>query len=161
MTTIAYRGGILAADTLIAYTHYTNGTRDKIAECGDYHVAMAGPTYLKSEFEGWVRSGCSASSVPPIIMDNQHEFSAILVAPWGAAFEFGHGYLIPIDADYHAIGSGAQFAMGAMAFGASAEDAIQCAMAHDKATGGHVTTYTAPFFSAASLPAENMSGVAY
>lgn len=147
MTTIAYRAGVLAADTLVAYDTFTNGERNKIADCGDYHVAMAGPAFLRETFEKWVKAGCSVTALPALLEQHNDQFSAILVAPWGAPFEYNRGHLVPIDADYYAIGSGAAFAMGAMAMGADALHAVGAASAHDKATGATITAYTAPLYS--------------
>lgn len=40
---------------------------------------------------------------------------------------------------YHAIGSGTKVALGAMAHGATAREAVEAAIIHDNGTGGHVT----------------------
>jgi len=141
MTTIAYRSGVLAADTLIAYNTITNGERDKIERCGDYLVAMAGVTWVRPILEEWVRAGCDPNEVPEQLLDNQDKFAALIVAPNGLAHEFDSGYLVPVHADYTAIGSGALIAMGAMAHGATAEEAVMAASRHDKATGGPVTAH--------------------
>jgi ATP-dependent protease HslVU (ClpYQ) peptidase subunit len=45
---------------------------------------------------------------------------------------------VPVIADYAAIGSGGMFAMGAMAHGATAEEAVAAAALHDKNTGGNI-----------------------
>lgn len=139
MTTIAYRSGTLAADTLIAYHAITNGSREKIERCGDYLVAMAGATWIRTILEDWVRAGCDPNEVPEQLLDNESKFAALIVDSDGLAHEFDSGYLVPVHADYTAIGSGALLAMGAMAHGASAEQAVMVAAKHDKATGGPVS----------------------
>jgi len=45
---------------------------------------------------------------------------------------------IPIEDDFYAIGSGAPFALGAMAMGASLQKAIQVASRWDNATGTEI-----------------------
>lgn len=140
MTTIAYRSGILAADSLIAYATITNGEREKIARCGDYLVALAGAAFLRPLLEEWVAEGCNPDEVPSALLDNMDKFAAVIVDRDGMAYEFDYGYLTPIHAPYTAIGSGALLAIGAMAYGATAEEAVKCARCHDKATGGAIAT---------------------
>jgi hypothetical protein len=138
MTTICFRDGFLAADTLISYTTITNGAREKITKCGDYMVAMAGAAYLRKALEDWVTAGCS-EDVPAILLDNQDKFSTLIVDREGRAHEFDNGFLIPVYADYTAIGSGALLALGAMAHGADAVEAVMASSRHDKNTGGPVS----------------------
>jgi len=141
MTTIAYRSGLLAADTLISYTSITNGSREKIAKCGGFTVALAGPAWLRRPLEAWCAGGCPEDDVPQVLLDHGNDFSALIIDnTTGDLFEFDNGYLLPIFADYTAIGSGALLALGAMAHGASAEEAVEAASKHDKNTGGPVTS---------------------
>lgn len=145
MTTIAYRQGQLAADTLIAYNSITNGKRKKVACFERYTVALAGVAWLRKPLEKWVADGCPEDNVPLTLLENETKFSALIFDnKTGEVFEFDNGYLIPIYADYTAIGSGALLAIGAMAHGASAEEAVAAAALHDKNTGGPVTCLTFP-----------------
>lgn len=145
MTTIAYRSGLLAADTLISYSSITNGSRKKIADCGRYTVALAGLAWLRKPLEKWCEDGCSEDHVPQVLIDNGPDFAALIIDNrTGELFEFDTGYLIPIFADYTAIGSGGLLAMGAMAHGATAEEAVLAASKHDKNTGGPVTILSLP-----------------
>lgn len=145
MTTIAYRSGLLAADTLIAYNTITNGTRDKLAKFGRYTVGLAGLAWLRVPLEKWCKAGCPSDAVPQVLLDNEEKFAALIIDnETGQVHEFDNGYLIPIHADYTAIGSGALLALGAMAHGADAEEAIMAAAQHDKNTGGPVTCLSFP-----------------
>ena len=144
MTTIAFRAGVIAADTMISYTTITNGFRNKIAKCGDYSVALAGAAYLKIELEAWVAAGADKDNVPKILLAEEDKFSALIMDECGILYDFSKGYLMPVDAEYHAIGSGAHLAIGAMANGASAIEAVRCACLHDKASGGGITHVVAP-----------------
>lgn len=145
MTTITYKAGILAADSLISYQSYTNGSRPKIAVCKHFLVAMAGPARYRRPLEDWVRDGCPQDRVPTVLVENEDKFNALIVDRNGLAHEFDNGFLLPIHADYTAVGSGSLFALGAMAHGASAEEAVIAACQHDKSSGGPVSTlhYTA------------------
>lgn len=145
MTTIAYRSGHLAADSLISYTTITNGSRKKIHQCGRYTVALAGMAWLRKPLEQWCQDGCPEDDVPQVLLENDGKFSALIIEnSTGELFEFDNGYLIPIFADYTAIGSGALLALGAMAHGATAEEAVEAASKHDKNTGGPVTSLSFP-----------------
>lgn len=139
MTTVAWRSGILAADTLIAYGSYTNGDREKIAQCGNYHAAVAGPAWVREPLEEWLRSGARRKNCPNELLDNEEAFATIIMNGHGAIFDFTRGYLIPICADYAAIGSGGHMALGAMAHGATAIQAVRAACKHDKSSGGRIT----------------------
>lgn len=141
MTTIAIRDGLIAADSLIAYSSITNGHREKIEDCGRYAVALAGLAKLRKPLEKWVREGCKAERVPQTLLDHEDKFSALIIDRLvGQVYEFDEGDLVPVYADYTAIGSGALLAIGAMAHGATAEEAVLAAARHDKNTGGPVTS---------------------
>lgn len=138
MTTIAFRNGVIAADSRISYSTIHNGERDKLARCGEYLVALAGPTWLRHPLEAWAAEGARPDQVPEVLHDNADQFNALLVNRHGQVFQFDHGYLVPIEADYVAAGSGMLLALGAMAHGASAEQAVAAASLHDKNTGGSI-----------------------
>lgn len=139
MTTIAYRAGVLAADSLISYQSYTNGSRPKITTCGDFLVAMAGPARYRRPLEEWIMEGHPPDQVPKVLIDNEDKFNALIVDKDGLAHEFDNGFLLPVFADYTAVGSGSLLALGAMAHGASAEEAVIAACLHDKSSGGPVS----------------------
>lgn len=140
MTTITYRNGILAADSLISYQSYTNGSRPKITICKDFLVALAGPARYRRSLEDWVMEGCPEDRVPKVLIEHEDKFNALIVDKYGLAHEFDNGFLLPVHADYTAVGSGSLFALGAMAHGASAEQAVIAACQHDKSSGGPVST---------------------
>lgn len=144
MTTIAYRAGVLAADSLIAYGSYTNGERSKIAQCGRRVVALAGSTWLRIPLERWVNKGCPESEVPNELLENESDFDCLILDAEGKVFCFAKGYLLPVPGEYCAIGSGKSFALGAMAAGATAEEAVRASARHDKNTGGEVTSIRFP-----------------
>lgn len=141
MTTIAYRSGVLAAESLIAYNNFTNGFRSKIAQVGEYMVALAGAAWLREPLEQWVADGCNTKKVPTLLMENEDKFSTLIVDKDGRAYQFDNGYLIPVHADYIAIGSGSMLALGAMAHGASAMEAVAAAALHDKNSGGPIDAF--------------------
>lgn len=145
MTTIAYRSRLLATDSLIAYSNVTNGNCTKFTTCGNYTVALAGRARFREPFEEWCWQDCPEHAVPAILRDNEDQFQALVIENvTGQAYEYDEGALVPIHADYTAIGSGALLAIGAMAHGANAVEAVEAAAKHDKNTGGPVTSLSFP-----------------
>lgn len=140
MTTIAYRDGIIAADSRISYSTIHNGNRSKIARCGSYIVAIAGASWLRPAIEQWAAEGAWPDTVPEVLLDNDDQFDALFIDRDGVAHLFENGHLIPVHSEYTAIGSGMMLALGAMAHGASAAQAVIAAGLHDKNTGGPIDT---------------------
>jgi len=122
MTTICYRDGILAADTAVFDRGVYCGQAVKIARspCG----AIGGGSGSLGDisiFLDWLKGGCCGS--PPSIKDPQSE--CIWVKSDGSAWWVGHeSVTTKLEGPYFATGSGFCLALGAMAFGASAEQAV-------------------------------------
>lgn len=150
MTTIAYRDGVLAADTLVSYGSFTNGNVNKIhvverklAEKTDrVMVALSGIFAATEPMLEWVKGGCEQDDIPHFLLEKDDNFSCLMVTEDGSLYEYNMGYFIKCDNSYHAHGSGAMFALGAMAVGASAPEAVSAAIKHDKATGGTICMKT-------------------
>lgn len=133
MTTIAYRDGVLAADTLAT----SNGLRDdygtKVWRVGKVLVAAAGTRALCLKFREWVAAG----------MDGESPFAkgdgnGIVVSDAGIVCWSENGCW-PVGQPFYALGSGYQVAMGAMEMGATAEDAVRAAIKWDTSSGGEIT----------------------
>lgn len=156
MTTIAYRDGVLAADTQINYGSYNNGHVTKIRRvaipqeqgkgkasvCRQAMIAVSGVMWVWQPLVEWLESGASQEDIPHVLLHAAQEFSVLMIDEDGAVWEFNSGYFIPCGVEYHSIGSGHQFAIGAMAHNASAPEAVAAAMKHDKSTGGEVHILT-------------------
>ena len=134
MTTIAYKDGVLAADSLITSANNARcGSVRKIGEAGDMWWAYSGATHQMESFEQWAKSGMMGD--PPKF---ENQGVGIIVSPGGIVREWwGDGWL-EITSDAHAWGSGERIARGAMMAGASAKRAIEIAIALDIETGGEV-----------------------
>lgn len=152
MTTIAYKNGEMAADSLINYGTFSNGQANKIhvvaiPEDGGKRVRRAmlgvsGVIWVVQPLIEWLEGGADQDDIPHCILHAHAEFSCIMIDDEGVVWEFNNGYFLKCGVDYHAIGSGQQFALGAMAAGVSAPEAVAAAMKHDKATGGPITICT-------------------
>lgn len=145
MTTIAYRDGVMAADS----GSWTGGTVHRWASklavgpdgtlygaCGDAAECNA---YLK-----WVNGGCCGESPKPRHLADRASFT-VLIAPRGAPIRLlvASGEEI-FDAPYMAIGGGSDAAMGALFVGASAQHAIQAAIEHTDYAHGDVNIVCHP-----------------
>lgn len=153
MTTIAYRNGILAADS--RYTEESESGGDRMFQCRKIFqtlstmregypfkqwVALAGDE-SGLLFLRWVREGMDANDKPEFSKGD--DFSALVVTLHGEvrrADVYGtHCEPEPIMEEYHAIGSGAKCAFIAMDMDASALEAVKRAAVRDPWTGGPFT----------------------
>ena len=125
MTTIAWDGRMLAADRMGVLDDFKFDDGPKLrALSGGRYVACCGMAQIVERVLPWMETGGQRPEMP-----ESASFSAILVTSDGDAFLIENN-LIPMpiaSGQRFAIGSGAQFALGAMEAGASAELAIRIA----------------------------------
>jgi len=140
MTTIAYRDGTLAADTCVTCSSGRRlpGTHSKI--CSNEHgwlFGAAGTIADIARLRQWFSTytGDKRLKGPP-----GGSYDALLISPKGACLylELGAIWDAPTDAPFHAVGSGAALAIGAMAHGATAQEAVATAILYDEGSGGRV-----------------------
>lgn len=157
MTTIAFRDGVLAADSRETSGCEDSGQLaapcDKIFRVGPFVVALQGDTTPGMIWLNWFRTAHSA-----VVTDNpykpvsrqllpvydelvermlQHEadFTAVVLCPDKRLFIYDEwGFPQRITAPYYAVGSGSKVAYGALFNGASATAAVEAACAHDPYT---------------------------
>ncbi|MFA5567960.1 MAG: hypothetical protein WC972_04855 [Trueperaceae bacterium] len=141
MTTIAYRDGVLAADTQVNNGSARVGTVQKVHRRADGHMAAGtGDFSYTQRFIAWFLGG--EAGEPPLPKrgdDGNDEGQGFIFRPDGRIVCFEGTGPNELTAPYWAQGSGRNFALGAMAHGASAEEAVQAAMRHDVWTGGEIT----------------------
>jgi ATP-dependent HslUV protease subunit HslV len=142
LTTIAYRDGVLAADSLVTTNTHRDGIVVKITKRGPFLAAACGswPTCLR--FLDWFRAGMPIERAPDMSGGDDDKRGAC-----GHIFMPDHLVLTASAsgwsrrrAEYYATGTGADYAYGAMAMGASAEDAVRAALKFDTTSGGNVVT---------------------
>ena len=137
MTTIAYRDGVLAADSLVTLgSTKVHGSYQKIRRIGQYLVGTAGSVACCQAFVDWLKSN-DDSHPPP-----KGEYGALIVDPRGRVREIENGSVLPVPrgAKFFAIGSGSPYALAAMYAGATAVDAVKIAAKIDTSTGLPVKT---------------------
>lgn len=99
-------------------------------------LGHAGTAFDTDVLEEWLNDGADLAAVPAF--DEEH-FLALLLYPDGTARALNHlGRTCPAALPT-AIGTGEEIALGAMAAGASAEEAVRIACRLDSGSGGLVT----------------------
>lgn len=142
MTTIAYRDGVLAADTR-AYSGRAQpiGNKQKIFSIkGGSAFGVSTPQPGLSEaIRDWFVE-CKHPDHEPVL-NGDAGFDMLEITKEGLVYFYHNSFRPtgPITAPYFAIGSGAEYAMGAMAAGCDAVDAVAAAAMHDVWTGDVVT----------------------
>lgn len=130
MTTVCYRDGILAADSQVTDSSIIVGTVRKFDVLPDGGVVCTcGRLSDQQRFFDWIVSDKNDDKKPKV----ESDFEAVHIGPGGEIMWYGSD-LQPYQFDhggYWSIGSGFQLAMGAMAHGATAEEACRIACKHD------------------------------
>jgi hypothetical protein len=141
VTTIAYKDGVLASDSGVFYGDYLVGETEKIWRVGDILVGAVGSAGFARKFLDWVRSGRGGSGFD-IGPDNIPDGGSAFIILYDAVREWDSGCKggppLKIAAPFYAWGSGAAVALGAMAAGASAEEAVKIAIQYDVSSAGAV-----------------------
>lgn len=138
MTTIVYRDGVIAYDSRkTAGGTITSDCHDKHESRGGVHFFFAGSVCDREDFIAGYLSG---ENVRPMdcgaitIQEGSVYSSGVL--------DDGRIWKCPIDkGDCYAMGSGQEFAWGAMEMGATAVEAVEAAKRRDVYSGGEVRVF--------------------
>jgi ATP-dependent protease HslVU (ClpYQ) peptidase subunit len=135
VTTIAWDGETLAADTLLTWGAARDGRMAKIEKRGPVLAAVSGGVAASQRFLDWFRAGMQGD--PPMMPDGDHTtFGWLIFDRW--LITWGPLGWERTPQEKSAMGTGANFAVGAMAMGADARRAVEVAMEHDTKTGGDI-----------------------
>lgn len=142
MTTIAYRDGVMAADSGVWNGDACSAWARKLAKGSDgtlYGIAgnaAQGTTFLK-----WVDGGCRGEQpIPERTGEDGSSFVVLAVSKGGPVRIITARGDEEYDAPYFSIGGGAATAYGALFVGASAKDAIAAAVEHGCSAHGKIIT---------------------
>lgn len=146
MTAIAYRDGTLAADSLTLGDGVVRGYSRKIVRSEKGTLgASAGLAGTAQMFWNWIENGRidewieAGFSDPLPVNAERNQFGAIIVTATARVICVDwQGKAIEIDAPFYAEGGAEIFLIGAMAAGASAEEAVRLAIKYDVGCGGEV-----------------------
>lgn len=137
MTTVAFKAGSLAADT--ATSSQNNIIRQDVPKIAAHHDCLAGAcgsAVYCAAFLRWFMA--SEFGEPPKATQTDGD-SGMIVRPDGKLHLYEDGGWFPSDPPYYAMGSGRDYALGAMFAGADAETAVLAGCEHDPHSGGGVT----------------------
>lgn len=167
MTTIAYREGVVAADSRETWEGEAAGTT--VARCAklfrkkvgrrDVVLATAGATYSGMLFVDWYGSGKEPPSAL-LDLDSEEDFD-VLILDRGKVSLTNH-LCRPIEVldSFTAIGSGRKAALAAMHCGRSAREAVRIACLIDPYSAPPIVTMRAPGFERAPAKARAAKGTA-
>lgn len=134
MTTIAYRDGVMAGDSLVTQNGVIEGYVTKVRDIKGILCGSAGNLQDVVMFMRWIEDGMVEDKKPEL----SEYFEGIIVKDNEVIiFE---NKLIPIfmENKFYALGSGKHLAIGAMANGANAFNAVKIACEYDTCSGGDI-----------------------
>lgn len=135
MTTIAYRDGMLAADSRVTADGWIPPYRDhKIEKLPDGRLlGFSGNPYFLDEFRRWLVND-ETFRMP----DLKDEAKALVVSLDGNVTLYQFTGRFEVSAPFVAVGSGFPAALAAMYAGADAKRAVEIAALLDDNTGGEI-----------------------
>lgn len=143
MTTIAARAGMVAADSQITSGSGRKGRVRKLVRLSDGSIfGGAGAYQAVLKLRKWAESGFEGNR-PTKTADAE----CMIVRPDASVWSLdGQGDPYEVMGDFHAVGSGGDYALGAMAMGADPLQALKIAADLDAMTSGpfQVLTVAAP-----------------
>ncbi len=148
MTTVAFRDGVMAADSRgidhgIGIVRIQKIFRKKIK--GKEHLfGVAGYWEAGLMFIDWFASRDAAMQERLSKLHDDSDFDVIVWTGKKLLCADSFMRLTECTEDYYAIGSGAPHAITAMDCGKSARQAVQMAMKRDSGTGGRIVTMRLP-----------------
>ena len=127
---------MLAADSQVSDGGLRFASSDKIARSPSGAIGGACGLFVNvAAFLAWVREGAKDTFDPP----EEGHFSAILIKPAltrDTVFIYEKGGCYEVHDDFVATGSGQEVAIGALAMGATAEEAVEIAKQFHTGCGG-------------------------
>lgn len=138
MTTIAWDGKTLAADTLSTWDGARSGYVSKIAKRGNLLAGVTGNAVICRSLLDWFRSGMIGEP-PSAGSKGAGDWSTLNLFGFdGLVLTYGPDGWESVKSEAYANGSGCDYALGAMSAGCDARRAVEIAMMHDTRSGGEV-----------------------
>lgn len=141
MTVVAWDGKTLACDKQSTRGEKI-GTRTKMSSMDNGDVVVSVGSIDRSlSMVLWYSSGAKRTDFP--VFQGTDDWVNLIVLSGGKVFEYQQEPVgIPCEDPYMAWGSGADFALGAMAVGATAVEAVLAASKHSTTCGMGVDSFT-------------------
>lgn len=138
MTVVCYKDGVMAADSNVVYGNLIIGSAQKVLKTDDgFLVGGSGNLANLAMFFDWFQN--EDEGKPSLDELKLEDIDVITVDPDGNVFIIdSSGWPMEIKADYYVSGTGSQIAMGAMAQGATAIQAVELACKFVPGCGGDI-----------------------
>jgi ATP-dependent protease HslVU (ClpYQ) peptidase subunit len=133
MTCVAYRNGIIAADSMSVVEEVKLNNEVKVAKRKGHLFGLSGDAMppLEEAIDWYFKK--NRGTLKP------YKFSLLVVTPEGKVYDIDQNNgQVAITAPFYAVGSGAIGAMCAMEVGATAEQAVAAAIKWCEGVGGKV-----------------------
>lgn len=146
MTTIAYRDGVMAADSQGTNNGLHAADRTKVYDINGWLLGGCGASSQLDEYLAWFRDSCKDGKLrkaPDYLQTSgDNGYTVLLVnKKTRAMYQVADGlWPFRIKGKYAATGSGMSLALGAMAMGGTAKQAVQAAIKHDVYSSGSIKT---------------------
>ena len=127
---------MLAADSIATACGGIDGEVIKIGRVNSILYGAAGRCCIAEKFKDWVRGGLVGES--PLKDETDPQSNGLIIMPDGLILCWTDQGPARFRAKSYALGSGYQYAMGAMEMGATAEEAVLVASLYDVGTGGKI-----------------------
>jgi hypothetical protein len=144
MTTVAFRDGVMAADSRGNDEHVGIVPIPKVfkkkIKGKEYIFGVAGYWEAAMMFIEWYRTRDNALHERLMKLTGDNDFDVLI---WdGKKLMCADAFMYPVEVteEYYAIGSGAAHAITAMDCGKSARQAVQMSMKRDPSTGGRIVS---------------------
>src|SRR5574340_819361 len=140
MSVVAWDGQTVAADKqgTIGDSIIITGTKMRRAKNGNV-LAITGTLDLGTIFMDWYDDGENPEEWPLDLQKDENYASDLLLFTPEGAYSFGRlGYKMKVEDKFMAWGCGSSFALGAMAAGAKAADAVQIASTYNPFCGNGI-----------------------
>lgn len=148
MTTIAFRDGILAADSMISCGSNSVSTgAQKITQGRNSLIGACGNLDVCARFLRWASQQDWTKKIPDYDMGEDSSGIVILRGkdtPYNIVNYTGVSWFSDPEAPFYAWGSGIEVALGALHHGASAVEAVEIASRVSYGTGGKVRSTEFP-----------------
>lgn len=133
MTTILYKDGVMLGDTQVTSGNSASLSTRKIFrnDKGDL-LGMCGNAMALGPLRDWFMAGETGE------YEIGEDIEVLIVRADGTVTLHCDGGWFEPYGEYFAVGSGSDYALGALAAGATPEQAMQAAMKHDTGTGGQI-----------------------
>jgi len=138
MTTVAYKDGIMASDSLITDGSARVGHVRKIGYVNGWLYGFAGGLASCQMIEQWIKEGADPEHRPNRRMSKGTQLLMVHESAPKSILMFDDGEATRFETNQISIGTGSEYAVGAMLHGAGAKEAVKLAAKVDTKTGGKI-----------------------